>query len=173
MVVGGSIGMCVFVVTAFAALLLSGAVRAPTILTPGFLIVVVAMGYELSWDVVAAAQIAARLRLSEASLRASEERFRAVVESVPSAILLVDAQGTIRLANTQAEALFGHPRAAMVGRAVDMLIPPRFRAGHDALRRTLSRAGADSAPRSGRKPRGRRPGKPPPGPGPWRVRSRS
>ena len=137
-VVGGSIGMCVFVVTAFAALLLSGAVRAPTILTPGFLIVVVAMGYELSWDVVAAAQIAARLRLSEASLRASEERFRAVVEAVPSAILLVDAQGTIRLANTQAEALFGHPRAAMVGRAVDMLIPPRFRAGHDALRRTLS-----------------------------------
>ena len=130
-VVGGSIALCIVVVTGFAMLILSGAIRAPTILTPGFLIVVVAMGYELSWDVVAAAQVAARLR-------ATEERLRAVVEAVPSAILLVDAQGTIRLANTQAESLFGRSRAAMVGRPVDMLIPARLRAAHDALRRAFS-----------------------------------
>ena len=48
---------------------------------------------------VAAAQLAAWLRTSE-------QRFRAVVEAVPSAFLLVEARGSITLANAQAESLF-------------------------------------------------------------------
>jgi hypothetical protein len=48
------------------------------------------MGYELVWDLIAAAQLAAQLRTSE-------QRFGAVVEAVPSAILLAlaDASGDL------------------------------------------------------------------------------
>jgi len=133
--VGGSIVLCLLAVLGFAVLILSGTVRAPTVMTAGFLIVVVAMGYELSWDVVAAAQLAARLQTSEASLRASEERFRAVVEAAPSAILVMDSQGRITLANAQAESLFQHSRAVLVGSRFDRLVPERLRTAHAAWRR--------------------------------------
>ena len=63
--VGGGIALCLVVVITSALLILGGAVRAPTILTPGFLIVVMAMGYELSWDLVAATQLSNELRESE------------------------------------------------------------------------------------------------------------
>ena len=85
------------------------------------------MGYELGWDMIAAAQLATQLR-------ASEQRFRAVVEAVPSAILVVDDKGLITLANAQAEAVFGYPRAELVAMPVEMLMPDRFRSPHVALR---------------------------------------
>jgi PAS domain-containing protein len=100
-VVGGGFVICIVAVAGFAALITLGLVRAPTILTPGFFIVVLAMAYKLGWDLIAAAQLTA-------SLKASEQRFRAVVEAVPNAIILVDHQGWIALANAQAQALFGY-----------------------------------------------------------------
>ena len=99
---------------------------------PGFLIVVLAMGYELVWDLAAAAQLSARLR-------ASEQRFRAVVEAVPSAILLVDGEGMIALANAQAETVFGYKRAELVAKPVEMLIPERLRVPHAGLRAAYAR----------------------------------
>jgi len=102
-------------------------VHAPTIVMPGVFIIVLAMGYELSWDLIAAAHLASRLR-------ASEMRFRAVVEAVPSAILLVDDRGTIALANAQAESLFGHSRAELVTLPIDRLVPERSRGAHAGLR---------------------------------------
>jgi len=131
-VVGGSLVFFITTAGGFAVLISLGAVHAPTIVTPGIFIVVLAMGYELGWDVIAAAQLAARLRTSE-------ERFRAVVESVPSAILLVDDKGMITLANAQAETVFGYARAELVARPVEMLIPERFRAGHAGLRQAYAR----------------------------------
>ena len=134
-VVGGGILACVVLVTGFAVLILSGAVRAPTIMTPGFFIVVVAMGYELSWDLFVAQRTAAQLRHSEAELQSSGERFRAVVEAAPSAMLLVDARGQISLANAQAESLFGLSRDLLVGSTVERLVPERVRLSHEAYRR--------------------------------------
>jgi len=129
--VGGSIVLCVVVVASLGVLIVTGVVHAPTILTPGFLVVVLAMGYELSWDVLAAAQLAAKLHTSEKSLRASEEKFRAVVESVPNAILLVDGQGKVTLTNPQAQVLFGYAREELVGRPIELLIPEWDRSAHD------------------------------------------
>jgi PAS domain S-box-containing protein len=134
-VVGGGILACVVLVIGFAMLILSGAVRAPTIMTPGFFIVVVAMGYELSWDLFVAQRTAAQLRQSEAELQSSGARFRAVVEAAPNAMLLVDPQGQILLANAQAESLFGLSREALVGSAVERLVPERVRLSHEADRR--------------------------------------
>ncbi len=130
--VGGSLAVCIITAAGVAALVVTGAVHAPTILMPGFFIVVLAMGYELVWDLTAAAQLAAQLR-------ASEERFRAVVEAVPSAILLVDGRGAITLANAQAETVFGYPRAELVAKPVEMLIPQRLRVPHAGLRGAYGR----------------------------------
>jgi len=125
--VGGSLALCIILAGSFAALVVTGVVHAPTILMPGFFIVVLAMGYELVWDLIASAQLAAQLR-------ASEHRFRAVVETVPSAILLVNAEGVITLANAQAETVFRRAREELVGQTVETLVPERFQPSHSGLR---------------------------------------
>ncbi len=130
--VGGSLALCIAIVGSLAALVVFGIVHAPTVLMPGFFIVVLAMGYELVWDLIAAAQLASQLR-------ASEERFRAVVEAVPSAILLVNSKGMITLANAHAETVFGYQRAELVAKPVEMLIPERFRIPHARSRGAYAR----------------------------------
>ena len=130
--VGGSLALCIFAASTFAAMVVTGVVHAPTILLPGFFVVVLAMGYELVWDLIAAAQLAAQLR-------ASEQRFRAVVEAVPSAILLVDGNGAITLANAHAAAVFGYRRTELVGKRVEMLLPERLRSVHAELRNAFAR----------------------------------
>jgi PAS domain S-box-containing protein len=137
-VVGGSLVVCITAVAGFAALITTGLVHAPTIVMPGVFIVVLAMGSELGWDVIAAAQLAAQLRTSE-------QRFRAVVQAVPSAILLVNDKGMIALANAQAETVFGYPLAELVAKPVEMLLPERFRVSHAGLRGAYA---ADLRPRA-------------------------
>ena len=141
--IGGSLVLCVVTAAGFAALIVTGVVHASTILMPGFFVVVLAMGYELVWDLIAAAQLAAQLH-------ASERRFRAVVESVPSAILLVDEKGMITLANEQAEAVFGYRHEELVAMPVEMLIPERFRGPHVGLRRAYARDAQARVMRTGR-----------------------
>jgi PAS domain S-box-containing protein len=142
-VVGSSLVLCITAIAGFAALIIAGLVHAPTIVMPGVFIVVLAMGYELSWDVIAAAQLAAQLR-------ASEQRFRAVVEAVPNAILLVDDKGMIALANAQAESVFGYRREELVAKPVEVLIPERFRMPHVGLRSAYARDAQARAMGAGR-----------------------
>jgi two-component system, LuxR family, sensor kinase FixL len=131
-VVGGSLVACIAAVAGFAALIIFGLVHAPTNVMPGFFIVVLAMAYELGFDLLSAAQLAARLH-------ASEQRLRAVVESVPTAILLIDDKGTIALVNAQAETVFGYQRAELVAKPVELLIPERLRGPHVGLRAGYAR----------------------------------
>jgi PAS domain S-box-containing protein len=63
-----------------------------------------------------------------------QERLAAIVEHAPTALLLVDEAGTVVLVNAQTQALFGYPRAELLGRPVEQLVPDRARAGHPALR---------------------------------------
>jgi len=67
---------------------------------------------------------------SDENIRQSEEKFRALLESAPDAVVIADGQGTIVLVNAQAERLFGWGRQEMVGQPVEMLIPEDKRAGH-------------------------------------------
>ena len=59
----------------------------------------------------------------------------AVVESAPTAIVMVDADGRIVLVNAETEKLFGYPREGLIGRSVEMLLPSRFRDEHAVVRR--------------------------------------
>jgi PAS domain S-box-containing protein len=56
--------------------------------------------------------------------------FRELFEVSPDAILEVDREGTIRLVNEEAERLFGWPRAELIGRRVEELLPVWYREKH-------------------------------------------
>lgn len=64
----------------------------------------------------------------------AEERFRLVVETAPLAMLMVDPEGCIALANQQTEALFGYSRTELTGMPVDLIVPERFRREHEENR---------------------------------------
>jgi PAS domain S-box-containing protein len=66
--------------------------------------------------------------------RRAEARFRAVVESAPSGMVMIDRAGTITLVNREAERLFGYTREELLGQPIERLVPERFRRGHPAFR---------------------------------------
>jgi len=71
----------------------------------------------------------------------AQERFRLAVEASPNGIVLVNAEGHIVLANVCVEKLFGYQRQELIGQAVELLVPERFRSAHLA-----HRAGFHAAP---------------------------
>jgi PAS domain S-box-containing protein len=70
----------------------------------------------------------------------AENIFSLVVEAAPSAIVVADAAGHIRLVNAQTERLFGYPRSELLGKSIELLVPERFRRGHSGLRASFSGA---------------------------------
>ena len=58
------------------------------------------------------------------------ELFRAVVEQGPDALIFADREGTIKLWNARAEAIFGYAAAEAIGRSLDLIIPENLRAAH-------------------------------------------
>jgi PAS domain S-box-containing protein len=59
-----------------------------------------------------------------------EQRFRALLEAAPDAMVIVNAASRIEVVNTQAEKVFGYTRKQLIGQPFDLLIPERFRATH-------------------------------------------
>jgi two-component system CheB/CheR fusion protein len=64
------------------------------------------------------------------ALKQAEEKFQAIVESAPDAMVLTDENGEIVLMNGQAERLFGHKRDDLIGKFVEALLPQSFRKKH-------------------------------------------
>src|SRR5713101_6661951 len=64
----------------------------------------------------------------------AEERFRLAVESAPNAMVMANQEGKIILVNGQTEKLFGYQRDELIGQAVDILVPNRFRDAHPQYR---------------------------------------
>jgi protein-histidine pros-kinase len=63
-----------------------------------------------------------------------EAKFRDLLESTPDAIVMVNVSGHIVQVNSQAEAMFGHSRAELLGQPIEILLPSRFAGPHLAHR---------------------------------------
>ena len=66
----------------------------------------------------------------EAILRA-KAIFEGLFEFAPDAIVVVDINGRVKHVNKQAERMFGYSSEDMVGRDHDVLVPQRFKMGHN------------------------------------------
>ena len=75
--------------------------------------------------------------MTDASRALSDEQsFRALLESAPDAMVIVDTAGIIVLINAQTERLFGYPRHELLGQPVEVLVPERYRPAHTRHRTT-------------------------------------
>jgi PAS domain S-box-containing protein len=75
--------------------------------------------------------------------RGAEKRFRDLLESAPDAMVIVNGEGRIVLANARTETLFGHDRKDLLGQKVEILMPERYRGTHGS-----HRAGYSLAPKA-------------------------
>jgi PAS domain S-box-containing protein len=89
--------------------------------------------------------------------RASAELdFRALLDTAPDAIVVVDRGGSIRFVNAQTERMFGYERQELLGSSVDILVPDAIRSRHGALRASYHAAPSVRPMGSGRDLHGRR-----------------
>src|ERR1700689_4514395 len=68
--------------------------------------------------------------MKQAVQEVSDAVFRALTESSPDGIVLVNQEGRIVLVNLQTERLFGYDREELLGHAVETLVPERLRGKH-------------------------------------------
>ena len=67
---------------------------------------------------------------TEAELRATQERFRAVAETANDAIISANSSGDITYFNPSAERMFGYTADAIQNQPLSQLMPERFHAAH-------------------------------------------
>src|SRR5579884_2865069 len=63
------------------------------------------------------------LRRQSAALARTEQKFRAVLEAAPDAMVITEADGAIKLANSCTDNLFGYSRQQLIGIPITSLIP--------------------------------------------------
>ncbi|VTR91530.1 multi-sensor hybrid histidine kinase : Putative uncharacterized protein OS=uncultured Desulfobacterium sp. GN=N47_I07080 PE=4 SV=1: PAS_9: PAS_8: PAS_4: PAS_9: PAS_4: PAS_9: PAS_3: PAS_4: PAS_3: HisKA: HATPase_c: Response_reg [Gemmata massiliana] len=73
------------------------------------------------------------LKDTEETLRASEARTKAVIQTALDCIVVIDAQGRVLEFNPAAERVFGYTRAEVLGTEMaELIIPPEYRDAHRA-----------------------------------------
>lgn len=77
------------------------------------------------------------LQIAEQRLQQEARHFRALLESAPDAIVIVDERGLVTAVNGAFEKLFGYARAEVIGRPMEILIPASDEQDHAPLRDSL------------------------------------
>jgi len=97
----------------------------------------------LSFSLLRQASFEKRLREqegTETALRASEAKFSGILGIAADAIISVDHEHHIVHFNRGAEEIFGYKTGDAIGRHLNVLIPARFRSGHDAHMEAFARS---------------------------------
>lgn len=72
------------------------------------------------------------LRRQAEALARTEQKFRAVLEAAPDAMVITGGNGIIHLANSRTDFLFGYPREQLIGKNIMSLIPEWKAPGNNA-----------------------------------------
>ena len=64
----------------------------------------------------------------------AESIFKALIETLPDGVVIVNKSGRIEFVNAQIEALFGYERAELIDQPVEILVPAELRERHVAHR---------------------------------------
>ena len=80
-------------------------------------------------------------KAAELALRESELRWRSIVNTVPDAIIVIDAAGVVESFSPAAERLFGYTASEAIGHNVKMLMPQPYRDQHDGYLARYMRTG--------------------------------
>jgi two-component system sensor kinase FixL len=71
------------------------------------------------------------LKATQDALKDSEERARSILETVVDGIVTADEHGVIQSANSAIERLTGYAPQELIGQNIHVLMPERYRVGHD------------------------------------------
>ena len=93
---------------------------------------------------------------TEAAVRDSEARHRAIFEATIDGIITIDERGTIESANPATERLFGYALPELIGANVKMLMPAPYHDKHDGYLENYRRTGERKIIGIGREVVGRR-----------------
>ena len=93
---------------------------------------------------------------TEAALRESAMRLKAIVDTAVDGVILIDSRGTVQMFNPACERLFGYRADEVIGKNVKMLMPAPYRDEHDGYLTNYQRTGEARIIGIGRKVTGQR-----------------
>jgi PAS domain S-box-containing protein len=111
LIVGGSVTLFIILAAGLSALIHARAIDLPYLISFPFLGVILAMGFELSYDILRSAQTARQLSDSETALRESEERMSLAAEAGNLGLWVRDLQNGELWMTDKGRELFGFAKS--------------------------------------------------------------
>lgn len=100
-----------------------------------------AIGLGLAWLGGRVQRARQAVEATNLDLVAREAHLKSILETIPDAMIVIDAKGRIQSFSTAAERLFGWSAAEVIGKNVSMLMPSPYREGHDGYIERYLRTG--------------------------------